>query len=82
MSRTEVYDGLKEILSMVKPKTDLSKITEEDNLITDLAIDSLSMLLMSLAIENKFGIQIDEKQQFLTVKDVVDYVGNACNGKG
>ncbi|MBP5210821.1 MAG: hypothetical protein J6Z27_03165 [Bacteroidales bacterium] len=81
MTREEVFEGLKEILSMVKPKADLSKISDSDNLITDLAIDSLSMLLMSLAIENKFGIQIDAKQQFLTVKDVVDYVGNACNSK-
>ena len=81
MTREEVFEGLKEILSMVKPKADLSKISDNDNLITDLAIDSLSMLLMSLAIENKFGIQIDAKQQFLTVKDVVDYVGNACNSK-
>ena len=81
MTREEVFEGLKEILSMVKPKADLSKISDSDNLITDLAIDSLSMLLMSLAIEKKIGIQIDAKQKFLTVKDVVDYVGNACNSK-
>lgn len=79
MSQEEVFAGLKEVLSMVKPKMDVSKIKIEDNLITDLMIDSLSMLLLSLATENKWGIQIGSDVQFVTVKNVVDYVCANCN---
>lgn len=79
MTEIEILEGLREILSMVKPKMDTSKIKLEDNLITDLGIDSLSMLLLSLAIENKYGIKIDTQVHFETVQNVVDYVGNNCN---
>lgn len=79
MSHEEVFEGLKEILTMVKPKLDLSKVKIEDKLITDLGIDSLSMLLLSLAIEKKWGIQIDTKVQFVTVENVIDYVCTNCN---
>lgn len=72
-------DGLKEVLKTVKPKMDVSNVTMQSSLINDLAIDSLSMLLMSLAIETKFGIQFETKEPFAEVGDVVNYVQNALN---
>lgn len=78
MTKEEVFAGLKEVLSMIKPKMDLSKVKVEDNLVTDLMIDSLSMLLLSLAIENKWGIQIDSNVKFICVNDVIDYVCANC----
>lgn len=78
MTQQEVFEGLKEVLAMVKPKTDLSKVEIGNNLITDLGIDSLTMLLLSIAVEGKWGIEIDSKVHFVTVGDVIDYVCANC----
>ena len=74
MSREEVFNGLKEVLAIVKPSLDQSSITDDSNLWTDLGIDSLSILLISIAIENKFGFKFEGVPPFKTVGDVVDYV--------
>jgi len=74
MTREEILSLLKEVVAIVKPKLDLSKVTEESNLVTDLGIDSLSMLLLSLGVENKFGFQFSEQKPFQTVGEVIDYI--------
>lgn len=74
MTREEIMSGLKEVMALVKPKLDLSEVTEESNLITDLGIDSLSMLLLSLGIENKFGFQFNTQKPFQTIAEVIDYI--------
>lgn len=74
MNNEEIFNGLKEVIGTVKPKLDLSTVTLDSNLVRDLGIDSLSMLLLSLATEQKFNIQFDTQVQFQTVKDVVDYI--------
>lgn len=74
MTREEILSTLKEVVAIVKPKLDLSKVSESSNLVTDLGIDSLSMLLLSLGIENKFGFQFTEQKPFQTVGDVIDYI--------
>lgn len=77
MTREDIFNGLKEVISLVKPKLDLSKVTESSNLITDLGIDSLSMLLLSLGTESKFGFQFAEQKPFQTVAEVIDYIEKA-----
>ena len=67
MTREEIMSGLKEVMALVKPKLDLSTISEESDLITDLGVDSLSMLMLSLGIENKFGIQLTAQKPFSRV---------------
>lgn len=74
MTREEIMSGLKEVIALIKPKLDLSEITEQSSLVTDLGIDSLSMLLLSLAIENKFGFQFSTQKPFQTVGEVIDYI--------
>jgi len=66
--------GLKEVITLVKPKLDLAKVSESSNLVTDMGIDSLSMLLLSLGVENKFGFQFAEQKPFQTVGEVIDYI--------
>lgn len=77
MTKETVFEGLKEILSEVKPKLDQSTIGFESKLINDLGIDSLSMLLLSLAAENKFHMQFAPGTTLDTVGDVCDYVVKA-----
>ena len=78
MTKETVFEGLKQIISNVKPKLDLSNVNYESQLVTDLGIDSLSMLLLSLAAENQFHITFDPSAPaFVTVGDVCDYIVKA-----
>ena len=63
MTREEVFEGLKEIFAGVKPKLDLSTVGFDSKLVNDLGIDSLSMLLLSLAAEHKFGTQFETTEK-------------------
>lgn len=74
MTRSEIFEGLKETLTMVKPKLDLGKVSEDSSLVTDLGIDSLSMLLMSLGIEKRFNFRFDDKVRMETVGQVIDAI--------
>ena len=74
MTQEEIYAKLQEILKTVKPKMDPAKVSMDASLTTDLAIDSLSMLLLSLAIEHEFNIVFESQQPFQTVREVVDYI--------
>ena len=75
MTREEVFEGLKEIFAGVKPKLDLSTVGFDSKLVNDLGIDSLSMLLLSLAAEHKFGMQFENTEKpFETVGEVCDYI--------
>lgn len=79
MTKDIILEGLKEVFATVKPKLDLSKVGMESNLVRDLGMDSLSMLLMSLATEQRFSIRFDNNVWFEKVGDVVDYIFNAVN---
>lgn len=74
MDRLEVFEGLKESLRLVKPSLDLSKVSENTQLISDIGLDSLTIMLLSLAIENKFKMKFEGALKFNTVGEVIDYV--------
>jgi acyl carrier protein len=78
MTKEEVFEGLKEIFATIKPKLDLDKVTMDSKLVMDLGVDSLSMLLLSLAAEQKFGMQFQPTAKpFETVGEVCDYILSA-----
>lgn len=80
MTKNEIFEGLKEVIALVKPKLDLSNITVESNLLTEVGLDSLTMLFMTLGMEQKFGIKFDGSgTMFQTVSDVIDYIYAALN---
>ena len=75
MSREEILAGLKEVLAVIRPKADQSAITYDTKLVSELGIDSLSMMFLSLATEEKFGFQFPPDQPpFETVGQVCDYI--------
>ena len=45
MTKEEVLAGLKEVLSVIRPATDLTGVSYETELSRGLGVDSLSMLL-------------------------------------
>jgi acyl carrier protein len=74
MERQEILVGLKEILQLIKPSLDLSAVNENSQLISDIGLDSLTILLLSLAIENKFNIKFEDAVKFNTVGEVINYI--------
>ena len=74
MEKEKIFDELKEILKQIKPSADFNKINEDSQLVRDAGLDSLTILLLSLAIENKFGFKFDGNPKFTTVGEVIDYI--------
>lgn len=74
MTRESILEGLKEILTLIKPSMDLSSVTEASQLVRDVGLDSLTILLLSLAVENKFGFKFEGQPKFNTVGEVIDYI--------
>lgn len=80
MTREEVLEGLKEILTAIRPNTDLSQATYSTELVRELGVDSLTMLVLSLAAEEKFGMHFpDGAPAPFTVGEVCDAVLAALN---
>ena len=77
MERTDIYTQLKEILAKIKPSADLGAVNDDTQLVRDLGLDSLTILLMALAVEKEFGIRFEGNPQFITVGQVVDFVEHA-----
>ena len=75
MDNQQIFDGLKEILKLIKPSADFSTINAESQLVRDVGLDSLTILLLSLAIENKFGFKFEGNPKFNTVGEVIEYIG-------
>ena len=78
MTKQEVFDGLKEIISVMRPNTDLATVGFDSELVRDLGIDSLFMILLSLAVEQKFKMRFPDGQAApTTVGEVCDAVMKA-----
>ena len=58
----------------VDPDMNLDNVDENTKLIDDLHFDSLGIMMFAMAIEDEYGISFDEPMNFLTVKDVIDYI--------
>ncbi|HEX6473444.1 MAG TPA: acyl carrier protein [Streptosporangiaceae bacterium] len=75
MTEQEILAGLGEIVEEIAgvPAAD---VTPEKTFVDDLDIDSLSMVEIAVAAQDKFGVEIpdDELKNLKTVKHVVEYV--------
>ena len=69
-----MLEKLKELMKGVAPEVNLDNVSLETKLIDDLHFDSLGIMMFAMAIEDEFGITFDEPMNFVTVKDVVDYI--------
>ncbi len=69
-----MLEQLKEILGKVLPEMDMSGVTEETRLTEDLGFDSLTMMMLSMEIEDAFRFRFSEFVKFETVGDVCGYL--------
>lgn len=74
-----MYERLVKIIKENLPNKDLEGINENSRLKEDLGMDSVGMMMLSMSIEDEFGVEFNEPVAFSTVKDVVDYLQK--NGK-
>lgn len=69
------FEKVKEII-MDTINCDGDKIVMEASLKDDLGIDSLDAMELSMALEEAYGLTIDEEDLhgFVTVQNIVDYI--------
>jgi acyl carrier protein len=69
---------IKEITEIIAEQLviDADTITPESNIIDDLKADSLAIVEMLMAIEEKFGVNVPDEDvpALKTVQDIADYV--------
>jgi acyl carrier protein len=75
MTEQEILTGLAEIIDEVAG-VPADQVTPEKTFVDDLDIDSLSMVEIAVAAQDKFGVEIpdDQLKDLKTVQDVIDYV--------
>ena len=78
LTQEEILAGLSEIIDEIAG-VPADEVTPEKTFVDDLDIDSLSMVEIAVAAQDKFGVEIpdDQLKDLKTVQDVVDYVGRA-----
>lgn len=77
-TRDEIITGLGEILEEVAGVSP-DDVSEEKSFTEDLDVDSLSMVEVVVAAEERFGVKIpdDEVQNLKTVGDAVSFIVSA-----
>ena len=75
MTDEEILTGLGEIVDEVAG-VPADQVTPDKTFVDDLDIDSLSIVEIAVAAQDKFGVEIPDEQlkDLKTVQDVVDYV--------
>ena len=75
MTDLEILEGLGEIIEEIAGMP-AAEVTPEKNFVDDLDIDSLSMVEIAVAAQDKFGVEIPDEQlkDLKTVQDVVNFV--------
>lgn len=78
LSQSEVLSGLAEIVEEIAGVA-VADVQMEKSFTDDLDIDSLSMVEVVVAAEEKFGVKIpdDDVKNLITVADAVNYIVNA-----
>ena len=75
MTEQEILAGLGEIIDEIAG-VPADQVTPDKSFVNDLDIDSLSMVEIAVAAQDKFGVEIpdDELKNLKTVQDVVVFV--------
>ncbi|HEX8008779.1 MAG TPA: acyl carrier protein [Trebonia sp.] len=75
MTDQEILAGLAEIIDEIAG-VPADEVTPDKNFVEDLDIDSLSMVEIAVAAQDKFGVEIPDEQlkDLKTVQDVINFV--------
>ncbi|MCU1594045.1 MAG: acyl carrier protein [Frankiales bacterium] len=78
LTQTDILSGLAEVLEEVSG-VPADKVVREATFENDLEVDSLTMVEVVVACEEKFGVRIPDEalETMMTVGDAVDYIESA-----
>jgi acyl carrier protein len=81
MTEQEILAGLGEIVEEIAG-VPAAEVTPAKSFVDDLDIDSLAMVEIAVAAQDKFGVEIpdDQLKDLTTVQDVVNFVGKHNEG--
>jgi acyl carrier protein len=81
MTDQEILAGLGEIVEEIAG-VPADEVTPGKSFVDDLDIDSLSMVEIAVAAQDKFGVEIpdDQLKDLTTVQDVVNFVAKNSGG--
>jgi acyl carrier protein len=81
MTDQEILAGLGEIVEEIAG-VPADEVTLSKSFVDDLDIDSLSMVEIAVAAQDKFGVEIpdDQLKDLTTVQDVVTFVAKNAGG--
>ncbi len=81
MTDQEILAGLGEIVEEIAG-VPADEVTPGKSFVDDLDIDSLSMVEIAVAAQDKFGVEIpdDQLKDLTTVQDVVTFVSKNAGG--
>jgi len=81
MTEQEILAGLGEIIEEIAG-VPADEVTPNKSFVDDLDIDSLSMVEIAVAAQDKFGVEIpdDQLKDLTTVQDVVNFVSKSAEG--
>jgi acyl carrier protein len=81
MNEQEILAGLGEIVEEIAG-VPADEVTPAKSFVDDLDIDSLSMVEIAVAAQDKFGVEIPDEQlkDLTTVQDVVNFVTKNAGG--
>ncbi len=69
-----MFERLLKLIEENMPDADLSHATLDSRLMEDLGMDSVGMMMLSMSIEDEFGVRFDEPVYFATVRDVINWL--------
>lgn len=77
MSEDDIFQTLKDTI-VEQLGVEEEKVALESTFSDDLGADSLDVVELVMAIEERFGVEIsdDQADKITTVKDLVDYIKN------
>jgi acyl carrier protein len=81
MTEQEILAGLGEIIEEIAG-VPADEVTPAKSFVDDLDIDSLSMVEIAVAAQDRFGVEIpdDQLKDLATVQDVVNFVAKSAGG--
>lgn len=84
MSSNNIMADVAEILTEQMPQIGAREITLQARLVQDLGADSLDINEIIFAIEERFGIEVDDgdEEKLQTVNEVCDYVARKKKESG